>query len=366
MRRYEIDWIRNISILMLFIYHTSAIFCVFGDFYIISSQKNLLANLFIILMFVWYMPMLFFLAGASTYFATKKRTFKQYLSERKNKLLIPFLFGVLFLVPPQTYLARVWRGEYNLNYFEHLKYFFTTVTDFSGYDGAFSPAHLWFIIYLFIISIIGGVIVFKVFKTENGINILNSLKTILFNKFSFIILLIIGIISDLFPSIMGKSIIGCLVLFLIGYTVYSDTKILDKMISNRFKLLFILLFTSIIGIIYTFFLRESISASIIWFIDSLLKNIVLICSINTIISFSSLYLNKDNSLLKYLNKSAFAVYIIHQPILLTVAFIVVPLVRVTTVSMLLIILISLVLTFLIYEFIKKFKIFNIVLGLSCK
>ena len=122
-------------------------------------------------------------------------------------------------------------------------------------------------------------------------NILNSLKIKLFNKFSFIILLIIGII-------------------------------------------------------YTFFLRESISASIIWFIDSLLKNIVLICAINTIISFSSLYLNKDNSLLKYLNKSAFAVYIIHQPILLTVAFIVVPLIKVTTVSMLLIILISLVLTFL--------------------
>ena len=122
-------------------------------------------------------------------------------------------------------------------------------------------------------------------------NILNSLKIMLFNKFSFIILLIIGII-------------------------------------------------------YTFFLRESISASIIWFIDSLLKNIVLICAINTIISFSSLYLNKDNSLLKYLNKSAFAVYIIHQPILLTVAFIVVPLIKVTTVSMLLIILISLVLTFL--------------------
>ena len=34
MRRREIDWIRNICILMLFVYHTSAIFTDFGDFYI--------------------------------------------------------------------------------------------------------------------------------------------------------------------------------------------------------------------------------------------------------------------------------------------------------------------------------------------
>ena len=62
MRRYEIDWIRNISILLLFIYHTSAIFCQFGDFYIVSEQTNIFANIFILLLFVWYMPMLFFLA----------------------------------------------------------------------------------------------------------------------------------------------------------------------------------------------------------------------------------------------------------------------------------------------------------------
>ena len=55
--------------------------------------------------------------------SSPKDIYQEYLSERKNKLLIPFLFGVLFLVPPQTYLARVWRGEYNLNYFEHLKYY---------------------------------------------------------------------------------------------------------------------------------------------------------------------------------------------------------------------------------------------------
>ena len=93
MRRYEIDWIRNISILMLFVYHTCAIFCQFGDFYIISQEKNFFADLIILLLFTWYMPMLFFLAGASTYFSFERRNMKEYIIERIKKLLIPLLSG---------------------------------------------------------------------------------------------------------------------------------------------------------------------------------------------------------------------------------------------------------------------------------
>ena len=71
MRRNEIDWIRNICILMLFVYHTAALFTDFGDFYVKAENSNLFSNIFILLTFSWYMPLLFFLAGASTYFALK-------------------------------------------------------------------------------------------------------------------------------------------------------------------------------------------------------------------------------------------------------------------------------------------------------
>ena len=364
MRRYEIDWVRNISILMLFVYHTSAIFCIFGDYYITSSEKNILANLLIALMFVWYMPTLFFLAGASTYFSSQKRNFKDYLVERINKLFIPLIFGILVLVPPQTYLARIWRGESNLKYLDHLKYFFTNLTDFTGYDGAFSPAHLWFILYLFIVSMFGGFIVFKVFKSSNGEKNVDIAKAIFFNKYSILMLLITGIISDLFPSIMGKSIVGCLVIFILGYIVYSDELLIEKIMSRRFKFLTILLFVAIIGILYIFKIRDFIPFYYLWIADSVLKNIVLISAVSSIIGFSSLYLNKSNNLLKYLNASSFAIYILHQPILLGVAYIIIPLVKSTLLSMILIILISLVLTFLLFELLKNIKLLNIFLGMK--
>ena len=364
MRRYEIDWIRNISILMLFVYHTSAIFCVFGDFYIISSKKNIMANLFIILMYVWYMPVLFFLAGASTYFASQKRSFKDYILERIKKLFIPLIFGVIVLVPPQTYLARVWRGEYNLKYLEHLKFFFTNLTDFTGYDGAFSPAHLWFILYLFIISIIGGLIVFKIFNNSKNIINIDILKSIIFSKYSILILLLIGFVSDFFPSIMGKSLVGCLIIFIVGYLVYSDDCIVDKIISKRFKFLYLFIIISLLGVVYVFKIRDFLSIYSLWILDSILKNIILISAISTIIGFSSVYLNKSNNLLKYLNTSAFPIYIMHQPILLGLAFIVIPSVKSTSLAMLLIILVSLIATFLMFEFVKRVKFFNIFLGIK--
>ncbi|MBC5995437.1 hypothetical protein EAI30_06800 [Romboutsia ilealis] len=96
----------------------------------------------------------------------------------------------------------------------------------------------------------------------------------------------------------------------------------------------------------------------------LLKNIVLISAISSIIGFSSIYLNKNSRVLKYLNKSAFPIYIIHQTILLLIAFFVVPIVKSTTWAMLIIILFSALFTFAVYELLKNIKIFNVLLGMK--
>lgn len=361
MRRHEIDWIRNISILMLFAYHTAAIFCKFGDFYIVSEQKNLLADLLIIVLFVWYMPMLFFLAGASTHFSLENRSLKDYMKERVKKLLVPLIFGIIVVVPPQTYLARIWRGETNLNYFEHLKYFFTNINDFSGFDGAFTPAHLWFILYLFVVSIIGGFIIYKIFKGDCGEKIINIIKSIFFDKFSILTLLTLGVISDLFPSIMGKSILGCLIVFIFGYITYKDITLIEKIQANKFKFLLIFIGCGLFGVLYTFLMRPDEVNTFIWVIDSLFKNTLLISAIGAVVAFSSIYLNKSNKVLRYLNRSAFAVYIIHQPILLALAFIIIPLIKSTTLSMILIIVLSTAITFIAYEILRRIKIFNKVL-----
>lgn len=60
-----------------------------------------------------------------------------------------FLGGMIFLVPFQTLYARKYFDNYGGSILNHWNYFFTHLTDFSGYDGAFTPGHLWFILFLF-------------------------------------------------------------------------------------------------------------------------------------------------------------------------------------------------------------------------
>lgn len=105
-RKYFIDNLRNITILLLFPVHTFMIWNDFGSrFYIWLGENKILSTL-IVLVNPWFMPLLFVLAGVSARYALLKRTEKKFIAERIKKLLIPFLFGLVFFVPFQALYAR--------------------------------------------------------------------------------------------------------------------------------------------------------------------------------------------------------------------------------------------------------------------
>jgi len=202
MRRNEIDWIRNIGVLLLFVFHTASIFTYYEPWYIWSDSKSWLATIIFILCIPWHMPILFFLAGASTRFSLGSRSSKKYILERVKKLLIPFILGMLILVPPQGYFARVSRGKPVGNYFQQWKYFWTTISNIP-YDGGLGPAHLWFILYLFIISIV-GLFIIKSFKIERMKTFLLRLKDKLTSKYSLVFTVLIFFIADMIPLAIAQ------------------------------------------------------------------------------------------------------------------------------------------------------------------
>ena len=85
MRRNEIDWIRNIGVLLLFVFHTASIFTYYEPWYIWSDSKSWLATIIFILCIPWHMPVLFFLAGASTRFSLGSRSGKKYILGKSEK-----------------------------------------------------------------------------------------------------------------------------------------------------------------------------------------------------------------------------------------------------------------------------------------
>ena len=147
-RRYDIDWIRVLAIGLLLLYHIGIVFQPWGVFLGFLQSREPLEELWppMALINVWRIPLLFFVSGMGVGFAIRKRTWRQLLRERAQRILVPFLFGMVCVVPVHT---LVWQGYYNqdLHYAPH-------------------PGHLWFLGNMFAYVILLCPIVFLLQKNE--------------------------------------------------------------------------------------------------------------------------------------------------------------------------------------------------------
>jgi peptidoglycan/LPS O-acetylase OafA/YrhL len=153
-RRYDLDALRVLAVLLLIAFHSARVFDVFDPFYVKNPQTSEgLSWAVVAFLNPWHMPLLFVLACAATWLALGRRGSKAYVRERTRRLLIPFLFGVLLIVPPQAFLASRFRGSH-ASVASFLGDYWTVEGDLSGYQGSWTPAHLWFIGFLFIFSLV--------------------------------------------------------------------------------------------------------------------------------------------------------------------------------------------------------------------
>lgn len=351
MRKHYIDNIRILCILLLIPYHTAMIFNNFGDSWYIHSQDSTLATLFIIGVYPWWMSVLFVLAGMSTVYALEKRSAGQYVKERFLKLFIPLLSAIILLVPVQTFLADKFFYNYHGNYFDHFSIFFT-LTDWSGYDGHFTPAHTWFILFLFVISMISLPLMRWYNKKERKITAakLTMLKILPM----FLIILICVPILD----IGGKSIGEYAACFLLGYFVLGMDEVQDRLAKYRIQLT--IAWVLLIIIRCTLF-QKQISSGIIWDVE---QRILSWIGILAIIALGKHHLEFNNRFTKYFAPAAFPIYFFHQTIIVVVGYLIVQHLHVALAQYISIVIVSFALTILSYELCRRIKLTRFLFGIK--
>lgn len=111
----------------------------------------------------WRMPLLFLVSGIASSFLLRKIGPAAFINSRSDRLLIPFLAGVILIVPPQAYLQAIANGTIEqhfpgMNYLKFLSHYFTfqgwPAGSFDGSEFGFTWNHLWFIPYLFLYTIV--------------------------------------------------------------------------------------------------------------------------------------------------------------------------------------------------------------------
>lgn len=171
-RRYDIDWLRIILILLVFLFHCAR-FYGGGTWMLNHPTESLVAWVFIGWVDVWIMPLFFLLSGVGSWYALRSRSNQAYLKERFMRLLIPlFTVGLVFINLPQFFFYQWSNSGFRGTFGELLNQYFGQLGQFSmdvpnGLLPIPYPGHLWFLQFLFLISLL-SLPLMRYGKTENG------------------------------------------------------------------------------------------------------------------------------------------------------------------------------------------------------
>ena len=321
-RRYDIDWLRVLAVLVLIPFHTARIFDIWEPFYAKSDQvSKALSYIFIRLVNPWHMPLFFLLAGASTWFALHFRSGGTYVKERLTRLVVPLIFGVLVIVSPQAYLGARTYGYFDGSLFEYYPQFFQIgpTGDPTGYMGGFTPGHLWFILFLFLISLM-ALPLFLYLRRETGQRLLARLANSLTRPGAFFTLpAFLLIVAGAFPDLGGKNLFYDLVLFIYGYVLMSDERF-EKAL-DKHKTFALILGLGLLGVLMGIWALDA--ALPVWLrmaMGACYDGFVTWPLLIAILGFWRKYLNLNNRVLEHASQIAYPFYIFHQTVIVVIGF----------------------------------------------
>jgi len=273
------------------------------------------------------MSLFFILAGASTYFALQKRSGVEYVKERLKRLFIPLIFGTLVLVPPLSYLGLLNHSDYSQSFIAWFASFFhLQTTDLSGYFlGGLTVGHLWFILHLFVYSLI-ALPLFLYFNRDSGRRWIKRIAGILMKPaILFLLFPALLVLISKFPWVLGGNPLFYITFFILGFILMSDQRLMDKIDSYRLILL-LLGVVPLAGLIVMSATNSWPSNIPEWadgIMDAYRNAFHPWFFILALLVYGRRLLNFTNRFLKYFAEGAYPIYILHQTIIVIIAFFVV-------------------------------------------
>ena len=144
-----IDWLKVVVVVGAFLFHAAQPF-VYTSWLINDTDKSLLLSLLSGFGYLFGMPLMFFLAGAATWLAVERRGIGGHTGLRLQRLLIPLVLGLVILGPPQAWVAYVAAGGH-AGPIEFLGQYLAGIQLYLNprWFGDYGH-HLWFLAFLFL------------------------------------------------------------------------------------------------------------------------------------------------------------------------------------------------------------------------
>jgi glucan biosynthesis protein C len=322
-RQHYIDWLRIVATIGIFLFHNSRVYDL-EDWHIKNAQTTLGATQFVEFMNMWMMPLFFILSGAAVYYSLKSRSAGSFLKERFFRIMIPwFVTGIFVMAPPQVYLERLSHGQFSGNFFQFIPNYFDGLYSFGG-NFAWTGMHLWYLMLLSVFS----VILLPLFlpRIRTGFSPLQSIAGKLGKPWVLPLLwvpvaiaaLLSGAVGLGFTEQMGSwDILSYAMFFILGYILFASPGLQEAVKKQGGWFLLAAVVFSALHLFLKFSVRPSFYEDI---------DIRLLATWGWIVGLFWLggrFLNFTNRFLAHVNEMVLPFYILHQTVIVIVAYFVV-------------------------------------------
>jgi hypothetical protein len=367
-RRHDLDWLRVLVFGLLIFYHIGMLYVANWGFHYKSHYLSQPLEGLMLAVNQWRMPLLWVISGISIRFVLQKMSAIRFVKARTLRLLLPLLFGILVVVPPQLFVEMSGKGELHMSYWQFYQIFFDLDNPvFDNYKPGVLPHidvnHLWYLRELWMFSLITLCI-----SPLLNSRIVQSAVEWFAGKtgfFGLFLLPIIPLIAVEFAFPDNRNASGFTFL-LFGYLIGWNATLWEQI--KQYRQIFLsIAVISYIAILFAYFivwLNPEMKA--MWWAKWLALIAIFNCwsAVLALLGYAATYLNKPSAKLSYFNDAVLPYYIVHQTFILILAFVLVPLQLGPVLEPLLIVVGTIAGCLLSYEVIRRISILRPLFGLK--
>ena len=152
-RRNDLDWMRVLLILSVFIYHSARPFQG-GDWHVFDVTSSGFESIFGF-MVLWMLPAIFVVSAAGIWYSLGYQKAGRFIWGKVLRLFVPLVLGAFILSPHQVYLERLTHGQFSGSFFQWFPQYFEGLNGLEeGGNFAFHGLHLWYLMLLFLYSLL--------------------------------------------------------------------------------------------------------------------------------------------------------------------------------------------------------------------
>jgi peptidoglycan/LPS O-acetylase OafA/YrhL len=371
-RRYDLDWLRVMGILTVFIYH-SARFFNSETWHVKNATTYFGVDVWETILSNWMMPLIFAISGASLFYALGKGKPGQFITDKVLRLLVPLLFGMFTLDIVQMYFDRLTHGMFSGSLIEFLPHYFLDGLDGFGGNFPWTGVHLWYLEMLFIFSLV-FLPLFLWLKHGTGQRVLAWLGNLLAQPgaaylLALPVMLLVGLMNrNTFWGSLGwggGSIFSHLCFFLSGFVIVSHAGLQNSI--QRLRWLSLTLVAILLVTIFTGYMLfgDPVFGTAQYTLFFSLYGLWAWCWVLAILGFGMKHLNFTTPVLQRANEAVLPFYILHQPVLLCVGFFVVRWAIPDLLKWAIIMPTSFVIIVTLYEFlVRRFNVMRVLFGMK--